>query len=47
MPEIGQQSSKISDGELYIQFFPIWANPPGNEAMLFRFGELASVFSNQ
>jgi hypothetical protein len=47
MPEIGQQSSKISDGKLYIQFFPIWANPPGDEAMLFRSGELASAFSIQ
>ena len=47
MPEIGQQSSKISDGELYIQFFLTWANPPGDEAMLFRSDELASAFSNQ
>jgi hypothetical protein len=47
MPEIGQQSSKISGGELYIQFFLIWANPPGDEATLFLCGELASAFSNQ
>jgi hypothetical protein len=47
MPEIGQQSSKISDGELYIQFSLIWANPPAKKAMLCHCGELASAFSNQ
>jgi hypothetical protein len=47
MPEAGQQSSKISGGELYIQFFLIWVNPPGKKAMRCLCGELANAFSNQ